>query len=366
MKLNFLSRPISLFLGFISFIHLAGCGGEENIDTGQVIRPVKTATVKGFSQGEHIFPGTVEAGRKLIMSFRVSGRLIELPIKEGENVKKGQLIAKLDPKDYQIALKKVQAQFDKAEADYKRYQSLYERNAVPKADLDLYRSQRDVAKSVLDEAKTNLSYTILRAPFGGRIGNRYVENYMDVQAQQKIADINDNSTMEIKVDFPENLLLSIKSYSEQLKIEHFAEFETEDIKSYPLKLKEVASRADPQTQTFKVTFEMPHPEDITLLPGMTARVRTLVRLKDNAEMDIPITVPAIAVVGDPGSGNFVWYVNKEKLTVHRKTVKVGEMSGSADINILEGLQGGEIIVTAGLSQLEEGMKVRFWDEQDKE
>ncbi len=346
---------------------LAGCGKEENKETAPIVRPVKTATVKGFSIGEYTFPGTVDAGRKLIMSFRISGRLIELPVKEGNNVEKGQLIARLDPKEYQIALNQAKAEYSKAEADYRRYQILYEKNAVPRADLDLYRSKRDVAKSKLDEAKTNLSYTYLRAPFAGQIGNRYVENFMDVKAQDPIVDLNDNSTVEIKVNLPEGLIIPFKAYGNSLIIKVFAEFEGKDgMVSYPISLKEIASRADTQTQTFQATFQMPQPNDLTLLPGMTANVRLVINVKKDVDLKIPIAIPAIAVIGGEGSDNFVWVVDEHNMTVHKQKVKVGEMRGSEEITILEGLNGGESIVVAGLSQLEEGMKVRFWDEQDKE
>ncbi len=363
-----LTRIPIIFVLAASLLYLAGCGKkEEKKEAAPVVRPVKTATVQGFSSGEYTFPGTVDAGRKLLMSFRVSGRLVELPVKEGDNVKKGQLIARLDPKDFQIALDEAKAQYDKAQADYRRYQTLYEKNAVPRADLDLYRSKRDVAKSRLDEAKANLSYTYLRAPFAGQIGNRYVENYMDVKAQDPIVDLNDNSVVEIKVNLPENLIITFKTYSKSIDIKKYAEFEVGGtVKSYPIELKEVSSRADTQTQTFQVTLQMPQPKDLTLLPGMTANVRLVFKPKKNVDIKIPITVPAIAVIGDEGSGNFVWMVDKETMTVRKQKVKVGEMRGSGEITILDGLKGGEIIVTAGLSQLEEGMKVRFWDEQDKE
>jgi RND family efflux transporter MFP subunit len=360
-------RHISIILSIIGVLFaFSGCTKEEKSEPVTTIRPVKTATVQGFSEGEYTFPGRVEAGKKLVMSFRVPGRLVELPVKEGETIKKGQLIARLDPKDFQIALEKAQSESDKAKADYSRYQKLYEKNAVPRADLDLYRSNRDVAQSRLKEAKTNLSYTYLRAPFTGMIGNRYVENHMDVQGQQQIVDLNDNSTIEIKINAPENLILPLNTYAERLNIEKYAEFENREGQRYNLELKEISSRADPQTQTFEVTFQMPQPKDITLLPGMTATVQLIIRVKKNSQVSAPISVPAIAVIGGQGAGDYVWVVNTDKMIAHKQTVKVGEMKGSGDVIIQEGLNGGEIIVVAGMTQLEEGMEVSFWDQQDKE
>jgi multidrug efflux pump subunit AcrA (membrane-fusion protein) len=124
----------NIYLSFfilLAAILIIGCGEEEK-ETTQVVKPVKTVTVSGFGEGEITFPATVEAGEKLLMSFRIPGRIVQLPVKEGEEVNRGQLIARLDPKDYQIAINEARAEFNKAEADLKRYQKLYERDAVLK------------------------------------------------------------------------------------------------------------------------------------------------------------------------------------------------------------------------------------------
>jgi RND family efflux transporter MFP subunit len=364
MRRTFLISAIVLAAS-ITALQLAGCGGKEQEDTGPVIRPVKTAVVAGFHEGEYTFPAQVEAGRKMLVSFRVAGRLIELPVKEGQDVREGDLIARLDPKDYQIAVDEARADFTRAQADFERYTTLYEKDAVPRADLDLKRSQRDVAKSKLEEAEKNLDYTYLRAPFDGTIGNRFVENYMDVRVQEEIVDLNNTDIVEIKINAPENLVSSLRRLAEQLDINSYAEFATAADKRYALTLKELSTRADPQTQTFQITFEMPQPDDINLLPGMSATVRIIARAKAGVDIDIPVSVPAIAVIGGESGGNYVWVVNADDMTVHKVDVVVGQLSGTDQIQIESGLEGGEHVVVAGMKVLTEGMKVRFWDEQDQ-
>ncbi len=336
-----------------------GCGGEE-AEPPPVVKPVKTITVSGFGEGEITFPATVEAGEKVLMSFRVSGRIIELPVKEGQEIKRGELIARLDPNDYQLAVNQARAEYNKADADLKRYQLLYEKDAVPLADLDLRISQRDVTKAKLDESEKNLTYTYLTAPFTGNIGKRYVENFMDVTANKSIVDLNDITNVEVKIDLPESIISIIRKLADKIDLKVFAEYETASDKQYPLKLKEISNRADPLTQTFEATFGMPQPENITLLPGMNALVKLKATIKPNVNFDSRILIPAVAVLGTDNEGSYVWLVKREDMTVHQAKVELGQMSGEDNVFVKHGLIGGEILVIAGMKYLQEGMKVQFW------
>lgn len=340
-------------------IILLGCG-EEAVEPPQVVKPVKTIHVTGFGEGEITFPATIEAGEKVLMSFRVSGRIIELPVREGQEIQKGQLIARLDPNDYQIVVNEARAAFNKAVADLKRYQVLYEKDAVPLADLDLRIAQRDVTQAQLDGAEKNLSYTYLRAPFTGRIGRRYVENYMDVMSNEEIVDLNDITSIEVKVDVPESIISLSRTLGDELELKNFAEFETAPGKQYELQIKEVSNRADPLTQTFDVTFKMPQPDDIALLPGMNALVRLEVTIKADVDFEARIRIPAIAVMGADNEGSYVWLVNQQDMSVHQTKVELGQMTGEDGIFITDGLIGGELLVVAGMKSLQEGMKVQLW------
>jgi len=338
---------------------IMGCGGGEVAEAPPVVRPVKTVIVGGAISTEMTFPGMVEAGEKAILSFRVKGRLMDLPIDEGQEVAKGDLIGQLDPRDFQIALERAKAEFNKAEADLTRYQRLYEREAIPLSDLELRRSQRDVAKAEVDGAERNLGYTTLRAPFAGQIGRRYVENHMDVQAQQDIVDLNDVESIEIIVNIPENLVTGMR---EGMDAKVYAVFATARELAFDLVYKEASSRADPETQTFRMRFTMPQPDELRLLPGMTAEVRVVISQGDSEQLQGKgrLVLPAFAVLGDPHGDGYVWVVDSTSMTVHKRSVQIGELMGTANIRILGGLAGGERVVVAGLAQLEEGMQVRHW------
>ncbi|MBW2057564.1 MAG: efflux RND transporter periplasmic adaptor subunit [Deltaproteobacteria bacterium] len=359
---------------------ITSCGkGEEEV-AREVIRPVKIMTVpsSGAISGLTL-PGKVRASRRVELAFKVvGGRLIELPVegKEGKFVKKGDLLARVDPKDFQVEIRNVQGKLGEARAALKLAKSEYERvlrikkkdpGAVSGALVDkrreaVSRAQARIKslKAVVEDAKNRLGYTYLRAPFSGVIAKRYVDNFQEVQPKQPIVSLEDIYRVEILVDVPENVMAMAK---EQQKgtVTAVAEFPTAPGKQYPLKLKEYATKADPATQTYQVVFELPQPESINVFPGMTATVVLSPRGEETQETQI--LIPAGAVLAEPDGKNYVWVVDPENMTVHKQSVKVGSLTGSENIVIQEGLKGGEKIVVAGVLKLQEGMKVRLWDQQ---
>jgi RND family efflux transporter MFP subunit len=277
---------------------------------------------------------------------------------EGQTVNKGQLLARIDPRDYQIALEETKAKFDKAQSDFRRYQNLYEREAVPLSDLEYYRAMRDVAKAKLDKSQADMEDTRLTAPFSGRIGETYVENFEEVRANQDILSLNDVRRIQIVMDLPEYLLTNVRT-GERVKMA--ARFEALPEKEFPVSLYEAAAQADPRTRTYRVTVMMDQPEEINVLPGMTAEIRLYGELQRTAK-DMTFAVPADAVFAGDERDQYVWKVDSSGMTVHRTRVEVGEITGEGYITIFEGLVQGDLIVAAGVSQLREGMKVRFLDE----
>ena len=125
----------------------SSCGKEEEV-TEEVVRPAKIMTIA--FQGDvsvRRLPGKVRASQRVDLAFKVSGPLIELPIEEGQDVKKGEVIARILPRDFKTNLAKAKARALEAEQQYKRYKDLYIKKQVPKADFDRYKSEYDIAKA---------------------------------------------------------------------------------------------------------------------------------------------------------------------------------------------------------------------------
>jgi RND family efflux transporter MFP subunit len=333
-------------------IILVSCGGEEKDETQvQVIRPVKTIILGGGQGVGRSFPGKVQGSQRVNLSFRVRGPLIEFPVNEGDEVKQGQLLARLDPRDYQIAYDEAYAQFVEAQADYKRYKDLYERNAVPIADLDVRRAKLDTARAKLDYAKANIDYTYLKAPFSGYVGAKFVENYQEVNSFDQILSLQDLSKVEIVIDLPENILASTKQGD---VAQLYATFQSAPGEEFPLIIKEISAQADPRTQTYRATLSMDQPGTIRVLPGMTAQVHLKGKTNNISNGNY---FPAIAVVTGDGPDQYVWVVDQNDMTVHKRVVQVGAVTGQNDIEILGGLKAGEMIAVTGITQLKEGMQV---------
>ncbi len=335
---------------------VSGCGKKEEPAPKEVVRPVKVLTVQGSGVGGNLtYPGKTRANRRVDLSFKVPGPLVELPVEEGQAIKKGQLLARVLPRDFKINLDQAKARAIEAERQYDRYKELYVRKQVSKAEFDRFKASRDVAAAQLEDAQNALTDTYLKAPFDGIVAKRYVQNFEEVQAKQPIIFFQDLSKIEVLVDAPETVVATLKRGE---KIEATANFSVAPDKKFPLELKEFSTEADPQTQTYQVVLVMDRPEGINILPGMTATVTGRQAAGDSTSR---IVIPAIAVTEDSAKQPFVWVLNEADMSVKKTAVQVGEMTGAEDIVIMDGLTGGEKVVTSGVTKLQEGMKVSIWD-----
>ena len=360
---SLLSAVSAIFIIFALAFSVSGCGKKkEAVEVKEVARPVKLLTVEGKSSGKEVkYPGRVRASQRVDLAFQVAGPLIELPVTEGQSVKKGEIIARILPRDFETEIAKAKAKALDAEQQFQRYRDLYVKKQVSKADFDKYKSQADIAKARQKETEDTLSDTYLRAPFTGVIAKRYVENFEDVQAKAPIVSIQDISEIEVLVDVPESVMVTLKQGAKKIAV---AEFAAAPGKQYPLSLKEYSTEADPRTLTYQVTLLMTQPEDITVLPGMTANVIGTTETDQTEVTTSIITIPAAAVFADETGSSHVWIVNRDTMTVHKRLVETGSLTGAADILIISGIEPGETIAVTGVTQLRENMKVSNLAEQE--
>ncbi len=350
-------KGLLLLLAFSLLLN--GCKGEEEAALPDPIKPVKLFKVQAAQEKLEInLPGRVRAAKRSELSFKVSGPLEELPIDEGQVVKKGDLIAQIQKRDFETAITEARARELEAEQQYNRYKELYSKRQVSKADFDRYRASRDVARAQLEDAQNALKDTTLIAPFDGVIARRYVENFQKVTAKEPIVFLQLIDQIEILIDVPELMMAQMR---ERKNVEISAEFDAAAGNRYPLEVKEFSTDADPATQTYQVVLVMDQPEEASILPGMTAKVTA--KAEEGAAGDVNIIVPAIAVLNDADGKNYVWVFNPEGKTVSKTPVELGKLEGSENALVTGGLEGGEEIVMAGVTKLQDGMEVRPWENQ---
>lgn len=334
---------------------LAGCGPAEVAEGPPPVRPIKMVEIgDALSTVHREYPGRIAPALEAQVSFEVSGRIVSFPVDEGQRVRKGQILARLDPSDYEAQLAAARADVRAAEADFERFRELLDKNAVSERDFQSRERNFEVAQARLQIAEKKVADTRLKAHFSGRVARKLVDNFQNVQAKEPVVLLQDESQLQIKVDVPEaDLTLGGPDRVDEL--DAWVSVTAFPGRRFAAQVAEVATAADPVTRTFEATLSFAPDDDVNVLPGMTARVSIAARGAGTESAGF--AVPAVCVAtGDDGAA-YVWKVDPETLEVRRANVEVGELTG-ADIVVRSGLSSGELIAASGVHHLRQGMKVR--------
>ena len=332
---------------------------EQVVEQAPIVRPVKFHTIgKADASARLEYPGSIRAYQHADMAFEVSGRIEEFFVREGDDVVQGEVLARIDPRDYEADLKAAKANLRKAESDLRRSKSIYKEDpgAISTETIDTHQRAVDVSKASLAISQKALDDTRLRAPFSGRMARKLVEDFQNVQAKEPVLVLQDTSTLEIEINVPER---DVARAPTERKNETVTERTDPEIiisalphLKFPGWIKEFASTADPVTRTFSVKLNFKNPGDVNILPGMTARVQVTV----NPER--AWSVPVSAALADDSGKAFVWKVDPGSKTVSRAPVELGDLIGDR-VRIASGLQEGELVAISGVNQLRGGMEIRL-------
>ena len=319
-------------------------------------------TIGDESAGRSLsYSGQVRAGETAELGFEVPGRIVEFPVIEGQQVSRGDMLARLDPADFQTALNQAQAKFRQAQTTYERFKEIVEQGAVSRQDLDLRKRNYEVAQADLAKAQKALDDTRLVAPFSGIIGRTLTDNFVNVQAKEPVLILQDMSRLEVVITVPEQDWSradpNLSKEERSALIRPVVTLSTFPDRKFPAEITELATVADPVTRTFEVIAAMDNPPDTTILPGMTANVTiSAAEGGSSAGEDTAVAIPAAAVVGDEQGNSTVWKIDPASMTVSRTVIQLGDLTG-ANIRVLSGLQEGDRIATSGVHNLREGMQV---------
>lgn len=352
---------------FLVGLLATGCGGPPQ-ESEPVIRPVRyQEVVASGGRRERTFSGTAQAGQESQLSFRVSGSVQSVAVSVGQNVRQGQLIARLDPTDLDLQLQQSQASLAqaeaavrKAEADYERIRGLYENQNAAKSDLDAARAQAESARAQVkaaeqgvERSRRQLSYARLNAPVDGAIAAVRVEENENVRAGQAIAVLTSGSQPEVEVGMPEVLISQVVPGA---RVDVTVDALPGDILTGVVT--EVGVAAMGNASTFPVVVRL-DTEQKTIRSGMAANVTFRFDPEDDAER---IFIPPVAV-GEDRESRFVFILKAsadDLATTERRSVTIGDLTPDG-IEVIEGLTDGEFIVTAGIRRIQNGQTVRLQD-----
>ena len=342
-----------ILAGTISAIWLLPVSGKNGIDEPQPVRPVRSEVVRTAIRIPRLsYPGIVRASDSVDLAFEVSGRLVNFPAGSGQKVKKGDVLAVLDTRDFMQDLNKAKAAAEQARLTEQRNITAAKKHAgaVSQEQISVATANRIRAEAELKIAEKAVEDAVLKAPYDGWIADTYPSTYDTVEAGQKILTLQNIETVKVDVSLPESLVIDGLNTPFKSR-KHYITFDSLPAMKYVPHSREFKAHADSRTQTYTATFAMKRPEWLRLLPGMSADAKPWVSSDS---------------VGNASDGSaFVWKLEpsgKEgEFTVKRRMVKLGRRVGS-QIEVVEGLADGDRIASAGINILSEGRKVVLYKE----
>lgn len=386
----------------------------------EAVRPVKTVRVRqGTLESSNTYPGSVRASKTAKLAFRVGGPLIEVRVKPGDAVSEGDVLMRIDPRDFdnqvkatKSALEAAQAKLsamkkgareedilaikanllaatarrDYARSEYERFETLVKQNAVSRSQFENTKSQLDAAEAQLDALEQELA----KADAGARIEEIQATEAQirGLETQLRVAeDQLEDTTLRApfdgvitkqpfenfeQVNAGDQVLamhnISVVELDVNLPMKEVVHrdierpflaqvrFRSNGEKAFQAEYYEIDTEADPLTRTYKVTFRMTSPRGLNILPGMTADV-TITSCSSPAGDREPLLIPSDVLFGSQDGKQYAWVVGDDS-TVQRREVTTGPLTESDCYVVLQGLDEGDEVVASGVAFLHDGMAVR--------
>ncbi|TQV76801.1 efflux RND transporter periplasmic adaptor subunit [Aliikangiella marina] len=355
-----------LTVGFLSLL-LSACEQEKPI-VEKTYRPVQyTKVMPSGGQNKQTFSGVTEAGLDAQLSFRVSGTIAKRLVKLGEEVSAGQVLSELDATDYRVGLQQAQASLQQAlanqrnqKANYERVIDLYENSNASKSDLDAARAGAesaeasvDVSRKQVESAELQLAYTQIKAPQACSIAAVLADTNETVAAGQGVLRINCGRCIKVRVSIPEQFIQLIKTGS---NVQVSASARPDKVYSGIVSEVGVAAAS---AGTFPVEVIL-QGDCAELRTGMSANVQF--DFSDQLAGQGKIFVPYLSV-GEDEKGHFVFVLvptNDDIYRAEKRHIVIGAPAQNG-LQIASGLTQGELIATAGVRRLLEGMEVKLLD-----
>lgn len=301
----------------------------------EVVQPITLKDVM-------VLPGTAESYQDVLLAAEQEGQVQWIGAREGQQVKKGQLLAKIDVDAKKAALNRARAAYELAKSQAARRLKLHKLKVVPQEDLDKATTQQTLAKSDLEQAKIAYQQGFVHSPIAGVINRLHVDPGEFIRRGAPLAEVVDVANIRLKCNVPEMDVRYLKAGQQALVL---IDAYPED--KWPGKLSFVAYKADPATKTFEVWVDVDNTAG-QIRPGMIGRAAFLRR-----EITGAVTAPLSALV-DKG-GERIVFVEQDGKAQARK-VELGVISVDR-IQVLQGLKAGDQLIVRGQKLLEEGMRV---------
>lgn len=324
---------------------LCGCSGgaatEPFVQSVSLTRPVALG-----SHTTYRHTGIVKAANEISLGFKTAGQLARIHVAEGDYVRRGELLAELDDADYRLAVEALEIQYDQFKEEFARTRLLFERQSISANDYEKAEAGLRQLGVQLQANRNKLDYTKLYAPADGYIQKVNFAEAEMVDAGTAFVSLLDVSRMEVGLDIP------VGEYLQRDLFARFAGRVAGIDGELPMRLRGMAPKAD-GNQLYHMILGFDTPAAGRLTAGMNIEVEiTVADTTRNRGYALPLG--AVFLEGESPS---VWIFEADS-TVTRRTVVLDNIDAQGRAVVVEGLNGDELIVRAGVSALEPGEKVR--------
>ncbi len=343
LRLSIISG-LCVILGF-------SCGGKKR-SYQDIARPVHIVKVEMLGAMQRMYTGVVDAEEYSKLAFKVAGPLVEMNVDAGQKVKKGMVIAAIDPLDYNLQYEANKAAYITAKSQMERNKKLLSMQAISRQDYEIAQANFIKAKSAYETSVNTISDTKLRAPFDGFVEQKYVENYQKVQPGESIIKLVNPDKLEVSFILPE---INVRLTRETMQVA--VEFDTYKGKWFKAKVKEFVD-ASPEGSGIPVRLAITDTafrRDIyNIYPGFSCKVRLSIYNSTGDGYSVPLS----AVFKDLKTNETsVWLYDSAEGTVKRQSIVAEQLFGTDNVQITSGLKADDIIVVAGVNYITQGQKV---------
>ncbi len=315
-----------------------------------VINVESTETYSGDSIATYRSTAVLEADRAATVTTKASGIILDILVEEGDVVKKDDVLLVLESDEQTLSLKSARANYDKSLNNYQRAKQLIAKGLTNKEQIDNLKFETEVLKSTLDQAKMNLSFTKIKAPFDGVVVKRMVKIGNLIQNATAVFEVIDFDSLQAKIDVPEHQWnIMREGLSVQFKFDALPDttIDGEVIRVSPI--------IDSSSGTFEVTVSVDN-HNMTLRPGLFAKANIIYDQKSDV-----VLVGKDAIIREDEMAYV--YVLGEDSDINKVEVSLGyEMVDSFEI--ISGLSIGQEVITTGKNNLTPDTKVNVVNYED--
>lgn len=329
------------FLLFITGIFLfISCSSEKKGSEEQTMTiRVAQVTAQPVNQTDE-FPFISKPFRTSTLSFRVSGPIDRFDVFAGNFYKKGQEIARIDPRDFRIRRERAEAIYQQARTEFERIEVLYHKNNLSASAFEKAKAEFTSARTAYETAMNELEDTRLIAPFDGYVGEVFIEQYQDVKATQPILTFVDLSQLRIEAFVSQQVALRARALK-QVSIR----FNSLPEAQFTGNVIELSKSTTSNNLSYLLTASLPNTNN-ELLAGMSGKITF--DASASVSPELMTVIPQKAVCHRPTTGSYVWVIDSNTMQVKRRNIRTGNLLPNGNVEIHDGLKSGEQVAISGL------------------